>query len=66
MSFLSSMRRWSRALGRRLTPPGNRAPIEESLEQRPGLSSHQQPIQDAALHDGPMQGMGAGDRATNN
>jgi len=56
MSFLSSMRRWSRALGRRLTPPGNRAPIEESLEQRPGLSSHQQPI----------QGLGAGDRAINN
>jgi hypothetical protein len=36
---------WSRIRGaaqgvrRRLTPPGNRTPIEESLEQKPGLSS---------------------------
>jgi hypothetical protein len=26
-------------LTRKLTPPGNRTPLEESLEQKPGLSS---------------------------
>jgi hypothetical protein len=31
--------RRARAVGRRLTPPGNRTPIEESGEQRPGLPS---------------------------
>jgi hypothetical protein len=31
--------RRARAVGRRLTPPGNRTPLEESGEQRPGLPS---------------------------
>jgi len=38
-----SLARWARSIGRRLTPPGNRTPLEESLEQRPGLSSNSQP-----------------------
>jgi hypothetical protein len=31
--------RAARRAGRRLTPPGNRTPLEESGEQRPGLGS---------------------------
>jgi len=42
-SPLASLRRALRAVGRRLTPPGNRAPIEESLEQRPGPGSAESP-----------------------
>jgi len=34
-----SITRRARAVSRRLTPPGNRTPLEESLEQRPGIPS---------------------------
>jgi hypothetical protein len=33
------LRSWTRRVGRKLTPPGNRTPLEESQEQRPGLRS---------------------------
>jgi hypothetical protein len=35
--------RRARAVGRRLTPPGNRTPLDESLSQRPGLGSAEVP-----------------------
>jgi hypothetical protein len=35
----SSVVRRARAIGRRLTPPGNRTPIEESGGEHPGLGS---------------------------
>jgi len=37
----SGIRRGLRAAARKLTPPGNRTPLDESLEQRPGLSGTQ-------------------------
>jgi hypothetical protein len=37
------VRRALRALGRRFTPPGNRTPIEESGEQRPGPGGAEPP-----------------------
>jgi hypothetical protein len=42
MKILKALTRWGRAVGRRLEPPGNRTPLDESLEQKPGLSSNQQ------------------------
>jgi hypothetical protein len=37
----SGVQRGLRAAASKLTPPGNRTPLEESLEQRPGLSEAQ-------------------------
>jgi hypothetical protein len=38
-AFAGRLRRWTRRIGRKLTPPGTRTPLEESREQRPGLRS---------------------------
>lgn len=43
MKILKALARWGRAVGRRLEPPGSRTPLEESLEQKPGPGSGQQP-----------------------
>ncbi|HEU0194729.1 MAG TPA: hypothetical protein VFQ71_11055 [Gaiellales bacterium] len=37
----SSIRRGLRTAARKLSPPGNRGPLDESLHQRPGLSGGQ-------------------------
>jgi len=42
-------------MGRRLTPPGNRAPIEESGEYRPGSSRGGMPSP-GELHNPPTGG----------
>jgi len=47
--------RRARAIGRRLTPPGNRAPIEESGEYRPGSSRGGMPSP-GELHNPPTGG----------
>jgi hypothetical protein len=38
-AFAGGLRRWSRRVGRKLTTPGNRTPLDESQRQRPGLRS---------------------------
>lgn len=39
LAALGRISRVARRLGRRLTPPGSRTPLEESLQQKPGLAS---------------------------
>ena len=38
-AFAGGLRRWPRRVGRKLTTPGNRTPLDESQLQRPGLRS---------------------------
>jgi len=38
MNAVGTLRRWARSIGKRLTPPGNHTPIDESLDGRPGPS----------------------------
>jgi hypothetical protein len=38
-AFAGRLRRWATGVGRKLTTPGNRTPLDESQQQRPGLRS---------------------------
>jgi hypothetical protein len=59
MRIVKALTRWARVVGRRLEPPGNRTPLDESLEQQPGLSSIPPPMRDRT---GPAPGPQMGDR----